>query len=403
MRTYSPSKLGTYEQCPQKYKFRYVDRIKAEREFIEAFMGSRIHQALQKLYADFQLSKLNTLEELIACYEHSWNRNFHPQIEVVRADLNPQNYLDSGKQMLRSYYRRFYPFNQELTTDLELPVSFPITDGVMFGGVIDRVAKVEEGNYVIHDYKSSRRLPSQAQIEEDRQLPLYEIAIRHRWPDARKVTLVWHFLASETELQARKTREELDHLKSRTAALIEEIERTREFPTRESPLCDWCEYYNACPAKKHECKVETLPPTELKLESGVSLVDRYVALKEQAKEAEKRTKEELAALEAAILEYAEKTAVSVVVGSTKKVRIREREVTSLPTKSSDPAGYEQVARILRSAGHWEDISSLDYHATIRALRSGQFSQEVASKLQNYLKQEIRKTLSISRRQGHDRD
>ena len=48
---YSHSRLETFEQCPQKYKFRYIDNIRTETEGIEAFVGKRVHEALEKLVA----------------------------------------------------------------------------------------------------------------------------------------------------------------------------------------------------------------------------------------------------------------------------------------------------------------------------------------------------------------
>jgi len=41
--------------------------------------------------------------------------------------------------------------------------------------------------------------------------------------------------------------------------LIDRIEAEREFGPRESALCDWCSYWDLCPAKKHLVKVEALP------------------------------------------------------------------------------------------------------------------------------------------------
>lgn len=250
MANYSHTKLSTFEQCPQKYKFRYLDGLQVEKKTIEAFLGNCVHAALEKLYADRRLAKLDTVEELLAFYEQHWRANYTPDIEVVRADRNPQNYFEAGKGMLAGYYRRYHPFDQGTTLDVELQVSFPLAEGTHFQGYVDRVAKNGDHCYEIHDYKTSRSLPSQGQVERDRQLPLYEIALRHRWPDTQEVKLIWHYLAFDARLEATKTPAELEVLKESTLRLVRKIEATREFPTRESPLCDWCEFYNICPAKQ---------------------------------------------------------------------------------------------------------------------------------------------------------
>lgn len=70
MPVYSNSKLSTYENCPQQYKLTYIDRVEVHEgeEGIEAFLGNRVHETLEKLYKDLILTKLNTLSELTQYY-----------------------------------------------------------------------------------------------------------------------------------------------------------------------------------------------------------------------------------------------------------------------------------------------------------------------------------------------
>lgn len=50
MPIYSHSRLSTFEQCPNKYKLHYIDKVETEAEqSIEAFLGSRAHETLEKL------------------------------------------------------------------------------------------------------------------------------------------------------------------------------------------------------------------------------------------------------------------------------------------------------------------------------------------------------------------
>ncbi|MGD1010201.1 MAG: PD-(D/E)XK nuclease family protein [Candidatus Aminicenantales bacterium] len=47
MPEYSISQIDNFEECPRQYKFRYVDRIMRYEEGIEAFLGQRIHDAME--------------------------------------------------------------------------------------------------------------------------------------------------------------------------------------------------------------------------------------------------------------------------------------------------------------------------------------------------------------------
>ena len=49
MSTNSHSRLSTFEDCPLKYKYTYVDRLDRERrDSIEAFMGGLVHETSHK-------------------------------------------------------------------------------------------------------------------------------------------------------------------------------------------------------------------------------------------------------------------------------------------------------------------------------------------------------------------
>ena len=51
MTTYSHSRLSTFEDCPLKYKYTYIDKLDRDRrDSIEAFMGGLVHATMEKLY-----------------------------------------------------------------------------------------------------------------------------------------------------------------------------------------------------------------------------------------------------------------------------------------------------------------------------------------------------------------
>ena len=250
MATYSHSKIKTYEQCPQKYKFRYIDRIEPPFRTIEVFLGDIVHQTIEKLYRDLPDSRPIPRNRLISYYEQRWKEDYSSKIRVVRRGTTPQDYFATGRKMVSSYYRRFYPFTQGTTVGLELDVSFPIASGTEFQGVVDRLVQGTDGAYEVHDYKTSRWLPSLEDLRRDRQLSLYELAIRQRWPEVGNVSLVWHYLAFDRQLQLKRTAEELEQAKRSALRIIGQIEKEARFPTHETRLCDWCEYYGICPAKQ---------------------------------------------------------------------------------------------------------------------------------------------------------
>ena len=49
MPTYSHSRLSTFEDCPLKYKYTYIDKLDRDRrDSVEAFMGGLVHETMEK-------------------------------------------------------------------------------------------------------------------------------------------------------------------------------------------------------------------------------------------------------------------------------------------------------------------------------------------------------------------
>jgi putative RecB family exonuclease len=248
--SFSHSKLASYQQCPQKYKFRYIDEIPSPVRSIELHLGDSVHRALEKLYADARQGHALSSEEFLACFQQKWDEGYTPQLRIVRSGTTARTYLEMGRQMLLTYHRTFHPFTQSTTLELEEKFLFPLYEKHEIRGIIDRLAKDKEGSLEIHDYKTSRRLPNAAQVSNDVQLGLYEIAIRHRWPQTGRISLIWHYLAFDKEIKITKTPQQLETIKQNTLGLIQRIEAATSFPTHVTPLCDWCEYREICPAMK---------------------------------------------------------------------------------------------------------------------------------------------------------
>ncbi len=250
MPIYSHSRISSFESCPLKYRFRYLDRIKTGVDGVEAFMGSRVHETLERLYREKKRGVLPKLPSLLSHYESNWERHWHPKVRIVRSGKTAEHYNQIGRDCITSYYERFVPFDEGRTISIEQRVMFTLDgDGrYKMQGYIDRLVEAEDGTVEIHDYKTSASLPRQTALDEDRQLALYQIGVQEKDPDAHNVVLVWHYLRHKKTLTSRRTPNDLLSLREETIVLIREIEEAKEYPARESKLCAWCDYADMCPA-----------------------------------------------------------------------------------------------------------------------------------------------------------
>lgn len=405
MPTYSASRLSTYEQCPRRFRFRYIDKISREEEqTIEAFTGKLVHDALETLYKDLHLGTLRPKDAVLAYFEAQWKKQWDDGVTIVRENVTPEQYKDLGLRCLARYYDHYAPFDQGETLGLEARIAFPLDDEGRYSieGYIDRLARGRDGALEIHDYKTgSGNLPSRSNLHADRQLALYNLGVRKEYGNGKPVRAVWHFLAFDEEIVIEHLEEELAEVRQGAVSLIRTIETDTEFPTAKSlSLCPWCEYRDICPAMRHEEKLDALTPIEALADRGRALVDEYMRLKEDldalekgiAKEKE-RIEGELAALKAAISDYAKKEGLEMVTGTKHRIRVKWYPAVEFP----DWQVREEVAALLAQEGRLMDVAGVDSKRLARAIMDRTLPEDLARKITSKVSVGLRPYLYPSKR------
>jgi len=383
--TYSHSALETYETCPRKYKFSYRDHLVPEEEGIEAFLGSCFHEAMEKLYRELPFRTMS-LEELKVYYEDTWQKNFKEKkekLKITEPGRTAEDYFRLGLKFLEDYYRHYYPFNQNRILGLEEKLEIDLFGDGRYRliGFADRIDQTTDGVIEIHDYKTGSKLPPQEAAETDRQLALYQLGIKQKWPWAERFKLVWHHVAFDLEISSTRTPEQLEELKRRIAELIDRIEADREFEPREGALCDWCGYWSYCPLKKHAVKLQKLPANEYLQEEAVVLVDKYMTYLDQKKQAE----EELDKLKEAIIKYADDHDLARINGSRYSLTLTRKDIIRFPSRGQ--AERQKLEDILREAGLWSTLSSLDLNSLEKAILEETLSPDVLEKIRDLVSKE----------------
>lgn len=399
MPTYSNSKLGAYENCPQQYKLRYIDRIKPpeEEEGVEAFLGLRVHETLEKLYRELLLTKLNSLDDSLEYYNSQWEKNWHKNVVVNKKGFTADHYRDTGRKAITNYYNRYSPFNQSKTLSTEHSVTFKIDD-IAITGKIDRLSHNGDGIYEIHDYKTSGFLPAQDKLDGDRQLGLYQIGVKERFSDAKEISLIWHYLIFDKEFTSTRSDTQLKDLRKEVLSLIKTIEKDTKFSPSETKLCDWCEYPEYCPAKKHEIKVEPLPLNKYLKEKGVSLVNEYASIKakiRELKEQEKELDEELDLIAEASVKYAQREGLSVITGSNHLLRIDEKEILQFP--HTDDEEREKLEECIKKAGIWEQVSNLSLSKLSKMVEEEVFEKKIVGRLLKFGEKIIKPSVKLAKK------
>jgi len=391
MTTYSHSRVSTFENCPHQYKLRYIDKVEPEiPETIELFMGKRVHETLEKLYKDKKFKKLVSKATLLKFYKDNWEKEYSDDVLVVKEGLNAENYKKMGIKFIEDYYNKYKPFDQLTILGLETQDRMTLKDGNSWHVRIDKFACDSEGNYYVCDYKTNATMKDQEEADEDRQLAMYSIWVKDKFPDCKSVKLVWHMLAFNKEAISERSEEQLEKLQDEVISLIRRIEtatKENNFPTKVTALCNYCGFKSQCPSFKHQIEIEAKEEVkEFKEDDGVKLVDEFSFVKKnlsELKDKEEKLKEEL-------IEFAKQKGVDIVYGSNTKCSVKEIEKLVLP---EDDELKEEFIRLLKEKGIYDECSMICYSK----IQSKVIKKEIHPDLIEKVKLEKDYRLSLSKR------
>lgn len=316
MPTLSHSSISLYLECPLKYKFKYVDRLKEKPKSYLSF-GKSVHQALEFFFGSKPLSP-PPLESLIDYYKTNW-------IKEGYKDQNEEDeYFEYGKSIIRDFYdKHTKSFKPPLA--VEHTLNFEV-EGIKIKAVMDRIDKLGEGIVEIIDYKTSKRPFNLTDLADEPQLTMYQLAVEHEM-GLKVERLTYYHLPSQTPFTIpRHSDENIRKLKERIVDVAQKIENG-EFPYIQNRYCP-CDFGDLCPLYMHAYKKEVLK--EEQAIDIIKLADEYGDLKDKAKEFDIKVDE----LQNEIKKYMEKEHVARVFGNKYEVTLSKSLQERLDSKKA---------------------------------------------------------------------
>lgn len=249
MRT-SFSALETFTQCPKKYEYQEIERLKVPKSK-EAIFGTLVHAALKYMFSKDPV--FPTEEEVVSYFREGMT-------PAAIADNEKERFTQLGEQIIRRFWKKNPPWMYNII-GLETRFEMPLHDSSgneahTLAGIIDRIDVLPDGSYEIIDYKTSRKLPAQDEVNRNLQLQIYKMSALKRWPHLtpERIQLSLYFLRAGEKLSATGTEASPEETERHVVATISDIEKSiagSNFPPRPSELCNWCGYKAMCPAWRH--------------------------------------------------------------------------------------------------------------------------------------------------------
>ena len=231
---FSPSKLNTFDECEQKFRYKYVH-----------YLGEDYNEGLSKDALQFGSYIHKILEDGV-------DSESVEELKEHGLRLRNSYHFKGREEDILKCIKNFFAFNAKITKSISTEMRFKVEvlPDLEVNGIIDRVVEGEPGHFLVIDYKTSKREKTKRELYTDPQLMIYAAAIAKMYKcDIRSVTVA-HYYPLTNNLVTIK------YLPSHISNFLRKVDekkwrirkkKTTDFKPRVNQFCDWCGYKGLCP------------------------------------------------------------------------------------------------------------------------------------------------------------
>ena len=153
MSYYSISRINTYNSCPKKYKFHYIDKIKppSGEVSLNSLVGNCVHKTLENIYRKYMNTKIwPSSEEIKEEYLEIWDQEYSQNIITIHLSDNPEKFKEDGLKILSTYFLQ-QKEKDFIDQTIAVERSFFVTiDGYKIKAIVDRIdyKRFKRGKYL---------------------------------------------------------------------------------------------------------------------------------------------------------------------------------------------------------------------------------------------------------------
>ena len=244
----SPSKLGTWLDCPRKFFLQYVERQRVSGSWAHLSMGNAIHNALRDWFDEPAAPRTRERAELLV-------RAHWTQAGFRDAEQSGQ-WQSAAAAMVWAYLSGLDPAFAPHSVERSLGAIAP---GIALNGRIDRLdgGGGDPESLVVVDYKTGKRILTSDDARGSFALAIYAVCVERslRRPCTR---VELHHIPSGVVAAHVYEPSTLQRQIDRVVQIAGEMAQAEEdqragadlsevFPPRPSPLCGWCDVRDWCP------------------------------------------------------------------------------------------------------------------------------------------------------------
>ena len=242
----SPSAVSEYENCPQQYKYRKIDKL-PEPPSLDAERGTLVHTVLQDLFEIPAAGR--TVESAIELLPSRWSAQLADKPVLLEMVTNEKEWLDRAAALLKTYFTLENPTTFE-ATHREMHLENYFDTNVYLHGYVDRLDVAPTGEVRIVDYKTGKAPRPGWEEKALFQLRVYALLYwKNNGVLPRLLQLI--YLGDGKIVKSNPTTAQLESTEKVLHRFAKDIFISIEkeyWPAKPSRLCDWCYFKSICPA-----------------------------------------------------------------------------------------------------------------------------------------------------------
>lgn len=232
----SQSKISVYRQCPRKYKYRYIDKVRTTNQWPHLIKGNFAHDVLE-LWVGYLIDGKDPRRAMQKAYTSVRKQKDYKEV-VGR-------YLDEIKPWLKQSLEDFEE-RRYIPLAAEQEVRFRYKNMLVVGRV-DRIDYVNPNTIKIVDYKTTK----DPKYLTDLQLGIYHMGVKYgtlkpKYGD-KNVETAYVLLRHDIREQPYTfTIPDLDQFLDYIEETAEQIRTDTTWEPRPSHMCNYCDYFISC-------------------------------------------------------------------------------------------------------------------------------------------------------------
>lgn len=244
----SASSMGTFNQCPLKFKFNKIDQI-PDLPSSATLLGNFVHETLEEFYA-LPFNE-RTIDYAKALARQVWETgDWSNRIKGFVKDTEVNRFRWSAWWCVENLFKVEDPTTVEVK-GIETEVNGLIGTATV-KGFIDRLDGTENG-VCVSDYKTGKTPQKKIWVvDKYLQLQIYATLLRNlEIADASEIKLL--YLKDGAIFQHKLVPEDFTNTLNYVQGTYDAIQKACEtgvFAHNKSRLCDWCAYKSICPGWK---------------------------------------------------------------------------------------------------------------------------------------------------------